>query len=311
MNIAFRIDISNEIGTGHLMRMSALAYAFEKLGNECFFFKSEDEPIDFSKFEIVILDTYQVTDEYIEALNAPCRTTVCYDDNALYTYSCDVLLNANLHAKELRFKFGRKIPQLLLGGEFALLRSEFQDSYPFKVRKTANSVFVCFGGSDLRNMTPGVVNVLKGISGIQLHVVLGAYAENGDVVNTLANQNVFVYRNPKSISAIMRDCDVAVTSAGSMVYELAAVGIPAITIVQADNQLLIADYLSRNNLMSCAGKWESVNYKDLANDVSSLLSDYDRRINESKRLLTSVNKNGAVRAAESIVEIAKKTFFLV
>lgn len=301
LKVAFRIDISSETGTGHFSRMSVLAEVFVNLGCECRFFKSEDEPVDYSGFDIVVLDTYQVNDAYIANLNAPGRVIVCYDDNAVYSYNCDVILNANLHAGELRFIFSGKSPHMLLGGKYALLRSEFRDVPAITIKKTATRVFVCFGGSDIRNMTPYAVKTLREIKDIRLTVVLGSLTSCDSDVFALAGDSVAVHKTPEMISRLMSECDIAVSSAGSMVYELAALGIPTITIVQADNQILIADYLSRNSLMRCVGDWENTNLDELRREVESLLINNERREIESYRLRRIVDRNGALNAARAIL----------
>jgi spore coat polysaccharide biosynthesis predicted glycosyltransferase SpsG len=301
LKIAFRIDINPEIGTGHLSRMSVLAEAFTELSCECTFYKGEDEPVDYSGFDVIVVDTYQVDDAYITSLNAPSRIVVCYDDNALYTYDCDAVLNANLHAGELRFKFGAKTPRMLLGGKYALLRKEFRDMPTITIKKTATRVFVCFGGSDIRNMTPYAVKTLREIKDIRLTVVLGSLTSCDSDVFALAGDSVAVHKTPEMISRLMSECDIAVSSAGSMVYELAALGIPTITIVQADNQILIADYLSRNSLMRCVGDWENTNLDELRREVESLLINNERRELESYRLRRIVDRNGALNAARAIL----------
>jgi len=55
------------------------------------------------------------------------------------------------------------------------------------------------------------------------------------------------------MAEVMRGCDIARTAGGSTVYELAALGIPSVIIVQAGNQERIAEYLDRNGLMKCTG----------------------------------------------------------
>ena len=305
LNIALRIDISSEIGTGHFLRMNALADGFLSLGHQCVFLKGEDEPIDYSAYDIVVLDTYQINDDYIAELNSPARLLVCYDDNALYSYDCDVLINANLYANELRFRFAKKTPILLLGGEYALLRREFRESPPFLPQEKASRIFICFGGSDARNSTHDVVCALREIDGIQLDVVLGAYTKNDEEVLALSGENVSIIKTPSAISEIMGNCDIAVTAAGSMVYELASIGIPSIIITQADNQLLVAEYMAREGLMEYAGDWKSVDLGRLKNDAVSLLLDYGRRKVESARLIKTVNRNGAIDAAGKIIDFAQ------
>jgi len=286
--------------------MNALADAFTYMEHQCDFYKGEDEPIDYSGYDIIILDTYLVTDDYIASLNSPDRLVVCYDDNALFTYECDVLLNANLHANELNFRFGNKKPVLLLGGKYALLRGEFRDSSPLEVHENANNVFVCFGGSDAQDMTPKVVRTLKEIEGINLSVVLGAYTKNDDEVLPLSDKSTIVYKTPKEISKVIKNCEVAVTAAGSMIYELASLGVPSIVIVQADNQELIAEYMARNELLINVGSSESNILSDLKREVSSLLLDYKKRKSLSKNMLENVDKNGAMNAADEILRIASE-----
>ena len=303
MKIAFRIDISEDIGTGHFIRMSALAEAFADFGHTNKFFKGEDEPVDYREFDIIILDTYQVSDEYIAGLNAHGRTLVCYDDNALYTYNCDILINANIYAQELEFKLAGKSPTMLIGGNYALLRREFRENEPIIARQHANHVFVCFGGSDLRNMTASVVDALQRIDDIQLSVVLGEYTNCDEDVNDIAEENTAVFKTPISICQIMSSCDIAVTSSGSIIYELAAIGLPAIIVPQVDNQFLVAEYMLRNELMKCTGNWENIDFGCLKNEVTLLLGDYDRRKLESIRLQKVVDKNGAINAARKIISL--------
>jgi len=305
LNIAFRIDVSDSIGMGHYMRMSALADAFMELGCTYTFYKGEDEPINYSNFDIIILDTYQINDKYIESLNVPGRLVVCYDDNSLYTYCCDIVLNANFHAEKLNFRFGEKTPKLLLGPYYALLRREFREARPITIKENAANIFICFGGSDSRNFTPYTLRSLLNIKDVKLTVVLGAYTRCDADVFDLANDNVRILKNPDNLPVDMMNCDMAITAAGSMVYELAALGLPAVVITQAENQNLIADYLQQNKLMKWIGDYENVNTETIQEEAVALLKDTERRRMESARLVRTVNRNGAMNAAHAILEIVK------
>ena len=310
MRIAFRIDISSEIGTGHYMRMSSLAEVLSEFGHSCDFFKENNEPVDYRGYDIVIVDTYRVDDEYIAMLNSEERIVICYDDNALYNYNCDVIINANLHAHELNFKFSKKTPLMLLGGKYALLRREFRESKPIGVREKANRVFVCFGGSDTRNITPHVVKALRRMESLHLIVVLGAYTKCDYEVVALANDYVKVYKAPESIAELMKQCDMAITAAGSMVYEMAALGVPTLLITQAENQIHIADYMTRKGLMKCVGNWQDASYGHLEHEVAALIKDVDRRKKESQELVAEIDKNGTLNTAQAILELVKKRNFL-
>ena len=302
MRIAFRIDISNSIGTGHFVRMSALAEAFESLGCLCAFFRGAHEPIDYKSFDIIILDTYEISSDYISKLKTQNRLLACYDDNAFYKYDCHVLLNANFHAHELNFRYSEEKPLTLLGPKYALLRKEFHNTKPIEVKEAAKDIFVCFGGSDLRGFTPVAVNALREIPGIHINIVLGERTTCDKEVYGMTSKYVRIFKNPAKISEIMASCDMAISGAGSMVYELACLGIPTIVVAQARNQQLIANYLERYKLMKYAGDWDS--FLNLRQETEKLLNDFGRRKTEGKRLAETVNIRGAIAAAKAILEAA-------
>ena len=303
--IAFRVDISPAIGTGHFMRMNVLAEAFTELGCECTIYTGKDEPINYELYDIIVLDTYLLNDEYISSLRKPGRTLVCYDDNALYTYDCDILLNANFHAKELEFNLIGQKPKMLLGPEYALLRNEFRNAAPITINENAYHVLICFGGSDIRSFTPFVTKTLLGVPGLFLTTVLGNYTTCDNEVMSLASERTEILKAPNLFSEAMKRCDIAVTAAGSMVYELASMGLPSIVIPQADNQYMISDYLSRHGLMRATENWGTVQPQRLMDEVTTLLSDYPRRKAESAKLIKTVNPNGAVKAASEILKYSE------
>jgi len=282
--------------------MKALADVFTKMGHSCAFFEGKDEPIDFSGYDIVILDTYEVSNEYIASLNALGRLVVCFDDNALYTFNCDVVVNGNLYANELSFMYENKAPKFLLGGSYSILRKEFRKSEPITVRDNVRNVFVCFGGTDLRNMTPLVVYAIKDIPEICLHVVLGSHTSNDEEVLVFSDAgNITIYKTPSSVLSVMCKCDIAISAAGTMVYELACIGLPSILITQADNQTRIADYMKRNELMYYGGDWKNINLNDLKIMVVSLLEDFRLRDMMSQKLVDAFDKNGVDNVALNII----------
>ena len=294
--------------------MSTLADAFRELGCNCVIFTGQDEPINYVNFDVVILDTYEIDDSYISNLRSPNNhVLVCYDDNGLYNYDCDVLINANFHAKNINFRFSGTSPKLFLGAKYALLRHEFQELDSAVIKNKATRIFVCFGGADTRLFTPFVLKSLLTLARngtIQITVVLGAYTTCDNEVNALASlseNNAVVFKNPPNMATIMRSCDIAITAAGSMVYELASIGIPTLLITQAENQRLIAKYVHENGLMKWLGDWDSVTSKQLIEEVISLLNDITRRQQESDKLTKTVNKNGANQLASAILEVANET----
>lgn len=304
VSIAARVDSGKHIGIGHLTRMRALTDAFFSLYDvRADIFEAKDEPIDYRPYNIVILDSYLLSNDYIASIHSESQTLVCYDDNALYVYDCDIILNANLHASSLSFRTKVPAPVKFLGGDYALLRPDFWDAEPAFIRQLPTRVFVCFGGTDLNSQTPLVVNALLDIPDIQLSVVLGACAPDYPKLEMVVSDRLSIFRDPQSMAAIMQECDIAVISAGSITYEIASLGIPALTITQADNQRLVAEYLDNNALMKSLGCYDVLAPSLLKKETQDLLMDYKRRKHESLKLIKSVNKQGALKAAAAIWRI--------
>jgi spore coat polysaccharide biosynthesis predicted glycosyltransferase SpsG len=241
-------------------------------------------------------------------MNAPGRTVCCVDDNALYTYSCDILINGNLYARELAYRFGEKKPLLLLGGEYTPLRRAFREAEPIALRERGSEIFLCMGGSDPRDFTPRALAVLQELPGVRVRVLLGALTACDRRVRILAKANVRIEKGLSDVATAeyMRECDVAVASGGSIVYELAALGLPSVIVSQAENQDMICAYMERTGLMRSVGDWRLTDLRLLQSAVQALLSDPLRRRRESGALKKAVALNGAAAAANVIAEEIKK-----
>jgi len=287
---------------GHFVRMSALGLQLSARGCDCSFFTGSDEPVNYSPFDIIIIDTYWVESSYIANLTASGHFVVCVDDTAKYEYSCDILVNANWYADGLDFRFGKKPPILLTGSEYTILREEFINTRPLAPREDAGSVFVCFGGSDLRGLTLKAAEALKDY---KLSVALGGASNDHEKLLEIINENSRVFVSPQKISSVMQECDIAVTSTSTICYELAALGIPCICVLQANNQSMFAGYLKKSGLMRVLGDWGSFDKKLLRREVKALLGDYPRRLDEHNRLVKSVNRQGSKLLADRILRERK------
>jgi UDP-2,4-diacetamido-2,4,6-trideoxy-beta-L-altropyranose hydrolase len=326
--IGLRIEAGPDIGMGHAVRCVTLAEEFARRGFSCVFFarandavarfmdKAHMRLVDIPRlgrreeaawlsaytagYGITVFDSYLLDDEYIDRQNASGKKVCCIDDNALYTYSCDYVINYNFFADELPLRFGKKRPEVLLGGRYCLLRDEFRNAQPLAIRKDARRVFVCLGGSDPDNITYPIVQQLKQLADVETTVVVGPANRNADSIVSLAAGNVNVILDPPSISEVMASCDVAVVSAGSIVYEVASLGMPLMLAVIADNQTRMRDYMRKRGFTAYNDFSEAAARK-ISSDVERLLADYEKRSAQSALLREMADKHGAKQVADRIL----------
>lgn len=197
------------MGTGHVMRMIALAHAWQDCGGETVFLCAEitpalkarlkEEGFLLEKFEAspgsredleatcaaiafygadsipVALDGYQFDADFQLGLKkAGCRLLVMDDYGHAGFYHADWVLNQNISAREEIY--ARRAPRthLLLGTKFALIRREFLKyrGWQRQFPDTARKVLVTLGGSDPDNVTGKVIEALGPLD-IEVKVVVG------------------------------------------------------------------------------------------------------------------------------------------
>ena len=121
--------------------------------------------------------------------------------------------------------------ELYMGWEYVILRKEFLNQYP-KSNYTIPNIFVSMGGTDEKNMTEFVVNLLNQTdSKFKAVIVVGEgypYLQQLEKSLEEVHFDFALYQDPDYISEIMSQTDFAVISFGQTAYELAALQIPAI-----------------------------------------------------------------------------------
>ncbi len=204
--IVIRADASSTIGTGHIMRMIALAQANRRRGGRTIFvtalcsdFLSErltqegfteekittPTPGDSSDAQLtrevcqevtpdwLIIDGYQFKESYHQALQSIGSKVLCLDDfGHCEKWHCDALLNQNLGAE----KTASLIPPTMAGTRVALLREEFLDQPPFQAPSgPVRKLLITLGGSDPLNATGWLLKELKKViePEVQVRVIVG------------------------------------------------------------------------------------------------------------------------------------------
>ena len=211
----------------------------------------------------LVLDGYNFDAAYQEAIRKSGKQLLVIDDmNHLPEYHADILLNQNIHGPSLNYRCNAETVKLF-GTRFVLLRREFReaalqkDPAPENVKK----VLVTLGGGDPDNITGKVLSALRAVDDRQLEikVVVGPVNPHRDALqetSSALSSQVEMLTNTFEMPALMRWADVAISAAGSTCWELAYAGVPALLVVVADNQRLLAEHLDAEGVAVNLG-WHS------------------------------------------------------
>lgn len=256
--IVFRADGYREIGMGHIYRSLTLAFALT--GHEVVFatlenhkagvekLKESNMPVwecrdeaDFFqrlssyKPDIIVNDCLDTEADYIKRLKEYAPRVVTIEDLGPGAEYADVVINA-LYEDE---KAGRG--NGYYGEKYVCLRDEFIIAAPGEFREELTNILVVFGGADPEDFTRRIYRIAQSLHKtypeITFYFVLGmAYSDKDGRICTREEENIYVYRDMKRISSLMAKADLAITSQGRTVYELAAMGTPAIVLAQNERE---------------------------------------------------------------------------
>ena len=339
--VLIRVDGNHQIGTGHIMRCLSLADALREQGREITFATAElyfqqliemrgysctvlgtvydrmeeELPvflpiIERERPELVILDSYFVTPQYMEAVKrtVPLLYT---DDLNLFDYPVDIVVNYNIYGPDVPYPQNK---MYLLGPQYAPLRKEFQGVSQRNTKDRVENVLVSTGGTDPYHVALHCAEYLREHlprENMIFHFVLGAM--NRDIVQLeqIAEDFSFIklHRQVTDMCSLMLQCDVAISAAGTTLYELCACGLPTVTYILADNQIQGAQMFQKAGLMPCAGdiREDACFLERLFELLNSLADDFAQRQRIAEQMQGAVDGRGAARLAEAVLKQSGNT----
>jgi len=339
LSVLIRADASETIGTGHVMRMLALAQALKDKGElvtlvtvgtpDSLVMRWEAEGIRVVRLAVshpdprdamltlhlacqshadwVIADGYHFDVEFHRQIRQAGLALLVVDDYAhLANYDADLVLNQNISAVDLAYHLP-EYTRPLLGLSYVMLRRDFRRASESlaPARAVAQRVLITLGGGDEHNVTGLVVEALSGLTGnrLILDVVIGAtYAHRTILEGQLAHSphEIHLHVNTCDMPNLMRQADIAVSGAGSTCWELAAMGVPTCLVTLAENQRAMAERLGEIGAMVSLGWHYQLGAARVVEVVGELLRNIDLRARMRAICLPLVDGLGCERIIEQL-----------
>ena len=158
----------------------------------------------------------------------------------------------------------------------------------------------------------GLVGNMPDGTVITWQVVVGSMVPNAEEIISFAkgHDGINVHRNVTDMAALMKKCDLAITAAGTMLTECAALGLPAVFYQVADNQKYNVEYWQSTGGMLFAGDATDAGYADRDLVVSAIISNTSELIRKremltqmSTSLMGITDGRGAERIAKALLEL--------
>ncbi|WP_278572825.1 PseG/SpsG family protein [Fusobacterium ulcerans] len=257
----------DNIGFGHITRCSALYEEIESRDIEVLFVifgKNIDDLLkgkrylnkdwkdrEFLKFflkedDYIIIDSYLADIETYKFISESTKKCLYIDDNNRISYPKGIVLNPVLY-DEVVYKTENIVLQ---GKDYIILRKEFLETTTDTVEKNID-VLITLGGTDIRNLTPKLLQIIKRInSKLKIAVVIGKAFDNIEKIEKEKNDNIEFYYNLNALEMkeiILKSRNI-ICGCGQSINELLYLKANFFPIVIADNQEKNAAFLYKNKI---------------------------------------------------------------
>ncbi len=266
-------------------------------------------------FDWLVVDHYGLGAEFCAAMRPGCRAILHIDDLANRHYDCDLLLDQNL-LPDLNNRYDGLLPRqcrILLGPQWALLRPEFATFAPaerqfpaqFSAQQPAR-LLIFFGGTDGDNLSKVAINALQQLqeSHWLADIVIGQANPHRLLLQQLCAQDrrLTLHIQTPGMAGLMAAADLMIGAGGATHWERACLGLPAVVVALADNQLATTAYMASLGACLDLGDASTLSSNSLASAVDSLLAEPQRRRQMSAAASQLVPAGGGVPKLIALLE---------
>ena len=192
------------------------------------------------KIDLLIIDKYQVSINYVKIISKYVKTIVISDLERI-DFPSDLVINGFIGFKNQK-KFNKYGKKCLVGPSFQILNKSFTQNIK---RKKEFDLLATFGGYDENNLTEKIIDVLpKYLDSIQVKIILGPATKHSKKIKVLAKKfstSLEIIPQTKDLRNYIAKSNFGICSGGITSYEFARLGVPFAIICQHKHQLNTAN----------------------------------------------------------------------
>lgn len=331
--LVIRADAGAGIGVGHVMRCLGLAQAWVDRGGRATFVCAsipdslarrvtgegmrlrmipvspgtvEDADLTretASASAWLLVDGYGFGSEWLRRVGGGARVALWTDHAHAAELPVDLILNQNPHAEPGMYARSAPRARLLLGMDFVVLRREFSGPLQRRAPRVGlGKLLVTFGGGAAAGAYEAFLAAAERLGSRLPPTVLAVGQAHPAAADILARANSLPGVSAKvagdDFPALVESADLALCAAGATLWELAALGSPALALTIAANQEPLSSHLQSRGAGIALG-WISPMTPDLIiRHLNELGAEPARITAMSRSALALVDGLGAGRVCQ-------------
>ncbi len=255
--ILLRTVGERRLGMGHIYRCLSLGYKL--IGHDLLFVTDEKSDMGIERLrssffpcrvvkddaeyeevlkeyrpDIIVNDILDTEASFVRMERKYAGRIVNFEDTGSGAYLADAVINALYESHPDR------PGNVYEGTDYYFIRDEFLEEAPKEFSEECRNIVILFGGSDPSDLTGRLYEICRVLHTkmphAEFHFILGFAYADWEKIRPLPEERIFVHRDVKRVSAFMKEADLAVTSQGRTIYELASMGVPAVVLAQNDRE---------------------------------------------------------------------------
>ena len=173
------------------------------------------------------------------------------------------------------------------------------------VREFSNpsNLLITLGGSDPYNFSETLVTILNGFNDRKLNikVITGPLSGHTNMkFDSSYHELNYIEILPSDMPELMEWADIAISSGGSTPWELAFMGLPALVICFAHNQINSMEYLHQYGSIINLGWYSDLTENKLLIEMENLLNDEFLRKKMSEKGTNLIDGSGRKRIIDNM-----------
>jgi len=252
----------SKFGMGHVARCISICQYFEEIGIVSEFIIEGDNTVlsvlegrtfvlmnwlasesVFARLQgsdFILIDSLRLTEVWLKRIQNIDAQIIYIDDNKRSNFlDHGIVIDWTILSDQKKYFFPRKEKvTYLLGSQYTPLRRAFLGVDKIDIKENVESVLISFGGSDVCNLTPQVLKVMKfQFPELKKQVIVGPGFKNTNSIKSFQDINTTLIYSPNSekMSLLMQESDFAIAGGGQTLYELVNLGVPTIAPLLAEN----------------------------------------------------------------------------
>ena len=251
-------------------------------------------------FDWAIIDDYESNLDIDLGIREYARSILAIDDLNLKQRNCDVLLDMNYRRPGYVKSLQERYPdtRLIVGPKYAPLDIGYESFHSkFDIKNIDQDlIFINFGTLDYFSLTRRTIeNLLLEFPLLKMRVVIQKNNTDLKLIEKLSTESgarIELFVEPNNLAKIMLNCNLSIGAGGISLWERFCLGLNAITVATADNQVEVLIQLHEDGYLNHLGEASKISDKELIDSVKDFLNNRSHRDAQKSRVLKLVDGQG-------------------